>query len=112
MKSFQLNFVLLFCAFASVSCASRSLMLDAPMVSMTKGPKSKGAYTIGKDVKARYCSGDKAVSTSESTVGMIDEVVFLAQKQSNAPYLAEVTIYEVTELFSNPCYELTGKAAK
>lgn len=93
------------------SCTTRTVMLDAPLVSMTKGPKKSGKYKIGKDVSASYCMGDKAMSTQDSTVGMIDEVVFRAQKSAKANYIAEVTIQQVNKLFSNPCYELQGKAA-
>jgi hypothetical protein len=111
MKRFIWNLAFLLCAVNMASCVTRTLMLDAPLVSMTKGPKPKGGYKVGNDVKANYCSGDKAISTDESVVGMIDEVVYRAQKSSKASYIAEVTIYEVNKLFSNPCYELKGKAA-
>jgi hypothetical protein len=103
--------VCLLCAAPLTSCTTRSVMLDAPLVSMTDGPKEKGAYSIGRDVSVRYCMGEDALSTKESPVGMIDEVVFRAQKEADSKYIAQVTIQEVKEFFSNPCYELQGKAA-
>ena len=112
MKIAGLTFLFLVGAATSVSCVTRTLMLDAPLVSATKGPKAKGGYTIGNEVKANYCMGDQAISTQDSTVGMLDEVVFRAQKSAKTDYIAEATVYEVKKFFSNPCYELNGKAAK
>lgn len=111
MKNFMFIFTWLMFAAVSTSCVSRTLMLDAPLVSMTKGPKAKGGYKIGKEVKAKFCHGDEVTSTEDSVVGMIDEVVFRAQKTANSSYIAEVSIYEVNQAFSAPCYELKGKAA-
>ena len=111
MKNLLFISACFFCAASSISCVSRTLMLDAPLVSMTKGPKAKGGYKIGKEVTSKYCSGDTVTSTQDSTAGMIDEVVFRAQQSSKASYIAEVSIYEVQKFFSGPCYELKGKAA-
>jgi hypothetical protein len=46
----------------------------------------------GERVSAEYCQGDDPITSNDRNVGLIDEAVMKAQKQSGAEYLGDVTI--------------------
>ena len=43
-------------------------------------------------MSAEYCQGDDPITSNDHNVGLIDEAVMKAQKQSGAEYLGDVTI--------------------
>lgn len=75
-------------------CAARYALLTVPAISMTQPsfePTHKGAQ--GSRIEATYCQGEAPISSHDNNVGLIDEVVLKAQKQSGASYLSDVTIF-------------------
>lgn len=86
--------LILFCAaLSSVGCAARYTVLTVPAVSMTNPsfePSKSG--TPGEHVESTYCQGDDTLVSHDKNIGLIDEAVMKAQKQSGAAYLSDVTI--------------------
>ncbi len=76
-----------------VGCASRYAILTVPAASMTHSSFEAGhtATEIGP-VTAKFCQGDTPLSSQDHNVGLIDEVILKAEKQSEASYLKDVTI--------------------
>ena len=86
-------FILLGIALSSIGCAARYTVLTVPAVSMTDPsfePGKSGA--AGQPVEATYCQGDDPLVSHDHNIGLIDEAVMKAQKQSGATYLRDVTI--------------------
>jgi hypothetical protein len=80
-------------ALFATACSGRYTILAVPAISMTNttfAPAYRG--TPGPRVEARYCSGDDPVASKDDHVGMIDEAVLKAQRQTGAAYLADVVI--------------------
>lgn len=75
------------------ACASRHTILTVPAVSMTRSSIDVSHLAQpGERVSAEYCEGDEPVTSDDHNVGLIDEAVTKAQKQSGAEYLSDVTI--------------------
>jgi len=80
-------------ALSTVGCAARYTVLTVPAVSMTNPSFDPGkAATSAGPVEATYCQGDEPLVSHDQNVGLIDEAVMKAQKQSGAAYLTDVTI--------------------
>jgi hypothetical protein len=89
-------------------CVSRYAILTVPAVSMTNASFEPGAtYEDGGPVTAQYCTGDDSISSSDNNVGLIDEVVLKAQKESGAKYLRDVTI-----MSDGSCVDVEATAMK
>lgn len=89
-------------------CVSRYAILTVPAVSMTNASFEPGAtYVDAGPVTAQYCTGDDAISSSDNNIGLIDEVVLKAQKQSGAKYLRDVTI-----MSDGSCVDVEATAMK
>ena len=75
----------------TVACG-RYAILTVPAVSMTNTSVEASAKgTPAGHVEAKYCPGDDS-SSKDGNVGLIDEAVLKAQKQSGATYLTDVTV--------------------
>jgi hypothetical protein len=61
----------------------------------------------GEKVNAEFCQGDDPITTTDRNVGLIDEAVMKAQKQSGADYIADVTISQ-----KGGCVMVEGTAMK
>ncbi len=73
--------------------AQRQTILTVPAVSMTRPSMSEGYVARpGEKVSAEYCRGDDPLVSQDRNIGLIDEAIMKAQKQSNAEYLSDVTI--------------------
>jgi hypothetical protein len=79
---------------ATTTCgASRYTILTVPAISMTNA-SFEADYKpskVGK-VEAKYCNGDPAIASHDSNIGLIDEAVAKAERQSGAQYLKDVTL--------------------
>jgi hypothetical protein len=80
----------------SSACASRHTILTVPAVSMTR-PSVEPSHVIqpGDKVSAEYCQGDDPITSTDAddaNIGLIDEAVMKAQRQSGAEYIGDVTI--------------------
>ena len=90
------------------ACASRHTILTVPAVSMTRSSiDSNHAAQPGERVSAEYCKGDDPITSNDPNVGLIDEAVMKAQKQSGAEYLGDVTITQ-----KGSCVMVEGVAMK
>jgi len=80
-------------ATASGCSTPRYPILTVPAVSMTRASTDEvsSAKAAGK-VEAEFCTGDDPISSKDQNVGLIDEVIMKAQKQSGAEYLTDVVI--------------------
>jgi len=75
-------------------CSARYAVLTVPAVSMTNPSFQSGAPgTAAGHVESTYCPGDDAITSQDKNVGLIDEAVMKAQKESGAAYLSDVTVY-------------------
>ena len=91
------------------SCAPRHNILTVSAVSMTHASTAKDhlAKPSGR-VEAEYCGGDKSLaSPDDRNVGLIDEAVLRAQRQSGATYLSDVSISQ-----KGNCVLVEGMAMK
>jgi hypothetical protein len=80
-------------ALAALGCSARHTILTVPAVSMTNPSFDPGhTATAGEHVEAQYCRGDAPLASHDNNIGLIDEAVMKAQKQSGAQYLSDVTI--------------------
>jgi hypothetical protein len=90
-------------------CALRSPLMKAPLASVTVDsvdPTIKH-QDLGP-VEAKYCPGDEPLaSTDKSNIGMLDEVIFRAQKDKGASYIREANF--MTE---GSCVVVEGIAMK
>lgn len=78
----------------ALACAPRETILTVPAVSMTHpaAPEGKALKPAGR-IEAEYCKGDDSEqSKGEQNIGLIDEAVLKAQRESEAVYLSDVTI--------------------
>ena len=105
MKTRILAFGLLLFANA---CATRQTILTVPAVSMTR-PSVDSSHVVqpGEKVSAEFCRGDDPITTEDRNVGLIDEAVMKAQKQSGAEYISDVTISQ-----KGNCVMVEGTAMK
>lgn len=97
-------------ALATSACVTdRQLLISVPVASMsqTSLPKGKGV-SQGKPGKARFCEGDKAISTKERTVGVLDELIKRGEMQSKSQFLTDVQLF--TAEGGTNCFELEYKA--
>jgi hypothetical protein len=58
-------------------------------------------------VTSEYCQGDAPLVSSDRNIGLIDEAVMKAQKQSGATYISDVTISQ-----KGSCVMVEGTAMK
>jgi len=91
-----------------VGCMTdRALIVSLPVASMTDSSLPKGqGVTQGKAGNARYCIGEKAISTKERTVGLLDELILRGQKATKSKFLTDVQLFQA----DSSCYELDFKA--
>ena len=75
-------------ALAGVGCTSRQALVTLPAVSMTTASIATGAtFTAATaEVEGQFCSGDDALVSKDSNVGLMDEVTMKVQKESGADY--------------------------
>ena len=75
-------------------CSARYAVLTVPAVSMTNPSFQSGTSGIpAGHVESTYCRGDDPITSQDKNVGLIDEAVMKAQKESGAAYLTDVTVY-------------------
>ena len=92
----------------ATGCSAHYAVLTVPAVSMTE-PSIEGASsaTPAGHVESKYCPGDDPLTSQDHNVGLIDEAVMKAQKQSGADYLTDVTVYR-----DGRCVVVEGTAMK
>ena len=75
-------------ALAGVGCTSRQALVTLPAVSMTTNSIAPGtSFTAANaEVEGQFCSGDDALASKDSNVGLMDEVTLKVQKESGADY--------------------------
>lgn len=93
----------------SACVTDRQLVFSVPVASMsqTSLPKGKGV-SQGKAGQVKFCAGDKAVSTKEKTVGILDELIKRGELKSKAQILTDVQLFTSAE--GTNCFELDYKA--
>ena len=75
-------------------CSARYTVLTVPAVSMTEPSfQNSTPGTPAGHVESTYCRGDDPITSQDKNVGLLDEAVMKAQKQSGADYLTDVTVY-------------------
>ncbi len=91
------------------ACASRQTILTVPAVSMTRpSVQTNHMSQPGDKVSAEYCEGDDPITTTDdNNIGMIDEAVMKAQRQSGAEYISDVTVSQ-----KGDCVMVEGTAMK
>lgn len=78
-------------------------ILSAGLVSMTeRGQTKAGLKEVGK-VEATYCSGDEPIVSRDGEIGLIDEVVMRAQRDSQVTYIKNAQFYS-----QGACVSLEG----
>lgn len=79
---------------AMSGCSARYAVLTVPAVSMTNPSfqSAKPGMPAGH-VESTYCRGDDPITSQDKNVGLVDEAVMKAQKESGAAYLTDVTVY-------------------
>lgn len=78
---------------ASACTTPKYTILTVPAVSMNRPSMEAGATaTKGEKVSAKYCRGDKPMASEDQNVGLIDEAIMKAEKESGALYLSDVVI--------------------
>jgi hypothetical protein len=92
---------------SAAGCCTRYALVQVPAVSMTiKSAEGQRASKIGP-VKVKYCTGDKSISSQDSMVGLMDEAITIAEKQTGASFIADA------KFFSDcGCVSLEGTAMK
>ena len=89
-------------------CASRQPLVNVPSVSMSLkslDPGQKGTK-IGP-VSVQYCAGDKPIATTDSVVGLMDEAIAKAEKETGASYITDAQFFT-----KGSCVILEGVAMK
>ncbi len=99
--------LLLLVAVLGTGCSAHYAVLTVPAVSMTEPSVEAGAAKPAGRVESKYCPGDDPISSHDRNVGLIDEAVMKAQKQSGAAYLSDVTVYR-----DGRCVVVEGTAMK
>ncbi len=92
-------------------CVSKQLILQTPVVSMTKNNAPSAKLAEGAEVKSRWCSGDKPVvenSDGTNEYGMIDQAVHKAHKEYKADFFINNRFYSE----SNGCVSMTANVGK
>lgn len=93
---------------ARTGCSAHYAVLTVPAVSMTRPSVETGTMaTPAGHVESKYCPGDDPLTSRDHNVGLIDEAVMKAQKQSGADYLTDVTVYR-----DGRCVIVEGTAMK
>lgn len=103
------NFFFLVAVITSASaCAPRHTILTVPAVSMTQTSTEPGYQAKPQGpVTSEYCQGDEPLVSKDRNIGLIDEAVMKAQKQSGATYISDVTISQ-----KGSCVMVEGTAMK
>ncbi len=92
----------------ATGCSAHYAVLTVPAVSMTEASAESGtSATAAGHVESKYCPGDDSLTSKDNNVGLIDEAVMKAQKQSGADYLTDVTVYR-----DGRCVVVEGTAMK
>ena len=111
MRNYKIEFVALILAATFSSCAmQKTLLLSTPAVSMSEASFESGKkYSPAGEIQTRYCKGEDPLSSpkSEQNVGMMDEVVYRAQKESGARYIANAQFFN-----QGNCMLLEGTSMK
>lgn len=80
------------------ACAPKVLILQSPVVSMTKNNAgSAKELGEGKPVEEKWCSGDKPIKENDDGsdhYGMIDQVVLKAHKSTKADFFTNNRFYQ------------------
>ena len=89
-----------------VGCSHRVKILDVGAVSMSKYHLKKGQTATEKEMEAegRFCPDP---FNQQGQIGMMDEAIKDAQKNSKADYLTNVTVYR-----EGNCVVVTGTPMK
>jgi len=79
-------------------CAPKVLILQAPVISMTKNNSGDvSGFNEGKSVNESWCSGDDPVKENDDGskhYGMIDQVVLKAHKRAKADFFVNNRFYQ------------------
>jgi hypothetical protein len=80
------------------SCAPKVLILQTPVVSMTKNSTEPGAaLKEGEEVNTKWCSGDEPVVENDDgskQYGMIDQAIHKAHKEHKADFFMNNRFYQ------------------
>jgi len=96
MKIFIFQIVaILGLAALTTSCCTKTLVLQSPVVSMTKA-EARSPLKEGKEISTKWCTGDQQYSSGgdDSELGLIDEVTAKAQKENKADYLMNARFFQ------------------
>jgi hypothetical protein len=96
-------------ALLSTGCGAPRFQLAAmSAVSMTQNSLQPGETLVisNKEVEAEFCTGDDALVSRDSLVGLMDEASMKAQKKSGADYLMNVQYWA-----DGDCIIVTGTPA-
>ncbi|HKY34619.1 MAG TPA: hypothetical protein VJN18_01660 [Polyangiaceae bacterium] len=104
----KLAFAVVGLLLAVSGCSARYAVLTVPAISMTNPSFQSGATgTPSGHVESTYCRGDDPITSKDKNVGLVDEAVMKAQKESGAAYLTDVTVYR-----DGSCVVVEGTAMK
>lgn len=96
-------------ALVSTGCGAPRFQLAAmSAVSMTQTSLQPGETLVisNKEVEATFCTGDDALVSRDSLIGLMDEASMKAQKKSNADFLMNVQYWA-----DGDCIIVTGTPA-
>jgi hypothetical protein len=92
-------------------CATRELVMQANVISMTKTNIPKSGKLVEKgDVEASFCAGDTPAlpQNQGGDVGMVDEAIYKAQGQGKkADFITGAMVYR-----RGTCIDVSGRLAK
>lgn len=91
------------------ACTSRLALVTLPAVSMTTASIAAGStFTpANAEVEGQFCSGDDALVSKDSNVGLMDEVTMKVQKESGADYFTNAQYW-----IEGACVGLTATPVK
>jgi len=98
-----------FSALVSAGCGTTRFQLASmSAVSMSQTSLQPGETLVisNKEVEAEFCTGDDALVSRDSLVGLMDEASMKAQKKSGADYLMNVQYWA-----DGDCIIVTGTPA-
>lgn len=101
----------LFIATSFAACAPKVLVLQSPIISMTK-PNSGTAKSLtdGKPIEEKWCNSEDPVHANgdgSKHYGMIDQVVWRAHKNTKADFFTDSRFYQ-----QGDCMWMNANAAK
>src|SRR5687768_5425797 len=94
----MLRSILAISALGLVGCAPKVLILQAPVVSMTKTSAGTAkSLSEGKNVEEKWCNSDDPIQANDDGskhYGLIDQVVWKAHKSTNASFFLNNRFYQ------------------